>query len=87
MTAAVFAGFQSLLILNLGEFQNFAMLLMVFVELRSKFTNFWEKSWIFSHAHQAFSTGFPVSSIGRVWIYSEIAQCTKQFLIACFIKT
>ena len=37
MTAAVFAGFQTLLILNIGEFKNFAKLL---VEFRSKFTKF-----------------------------------------------
>ena len=40
MTVAIFVGFQTLLILNIGEFQNFAKLLMIFVEFRSKFTKF-----------------------------------------------
>ena len=34
MTVAVFAGFQTLLILTIGEFQNFAKLLMIFVQSR-----------------------------------------------------
>ena len=51
MTVAVFAGFQTLLILDFGEFQNFAMLRMVFVEFRSKFTKFGGNLWISSHAH------------------------------------
>ena len=49
MTVAVFAGSQTLLILNLGEFQNFAILSMVFVEFRSKFTKFGGNLWISSH--------------------------------------
>ena len=35
MTVAVFARFQTLLILNIGEYQNFTKLLMIFVEFRS----------------------------------------------------
>ena len=50
MTVAVFAGFQTLLILNLGEFQNFAILGMVFVEFRSKIGG---NLWISSHASWA----------------------------------
>ena len=74
MTVAVFARFQTLLILSIGEFQNFAKLLMIFVEFRSKFTKFWGNLWISSQAYQAFSTGFPVSSMGCVWIFSGIAH-------------
>ena len=47
---------------------------MVFVEFRSIFTKFWGNSWISSHAVQAFSAGFPMSSMGGVWIFSGIAQ-------------
>ena len=37
---------------------------MVFVEFRSKFTKFRGNSWISNHVEQAFSTRFPMSSIG-----------------------
>ena len=69
MTAAVFVGFQTLLILNIGEFQNFAELLMTLVEFQSKFTKVWGNSWISSQAYQAFPTGFPLSSMGCVCGY------------------
>ena len=36
----IYTGFQTLLIQNLGEFQNFARFCMVFLEFRSKFTKF-----------------------------------------------
>ena len=73
-TTAVFAGFQSLLIQNIKEFQNFAKIWMVFLEFRLKFTKFWGNLWISSHTHWAFLTGFPMSSIGGVWIFSGIAH-------------
>ena len=63
-TTAVFAGFQSLLIQNIKEFQNFAKIWMVFLEFRLKFIKFWGNLWISSHTHWAFLTGFPMSSIG-----------------------
>ena len=43
MTVAVFVGFQTLLILNIREFQTFARLLMIFVEFQSKFIRVWGK--------------------------------------------
>ena len=73
-TTAVFAGFQSLLIQNIKEFKNFAKIWMVFLEFRLKFIKFWGNLWISSHTHWAFLTGFPMSSIGGVWIFSGIAQ-------------
>ena len=82
MTVVVFAGFQTFLVLNLEEFQNFAILWMVFVEFRSEFTKVLGNSWISSHAHQAFSTGFPMSSMRGVWIFSGIAHyLSKVFLL------
>ena len=48
MTSVVFAGFLTLMILNLEEFQDFAAL---FVEFWSKFTKFGGNLWISSHAH------------------------------------
>ena len=72
-TTAVFTGSQSLLIQNLEEFQNFTKLWMVFLEFRLKFTKFWENLWISSHTHWAFLTGFPMSSMRGVWIFSGIA--------------
>ena len=53
---------------------DFAKLIMIFVEFRSKFTTFWGNSWISSQAYQAFSTGFPMSSMGGAWIFSGIAH-------------
>ena len=53
---------------------DFAKLIMILVEFRSKFTKFWGNSWISSQAYQAFSTGFPMSSIGGAWIFSWIAH-------------
>ena len=66
-----------MLILNIGEIQNFAKLLMILMEFRSKFTKFWGNSWISSQAYKALPTGFPVSSMAGVWIFSGIAQCSK----------
>ena len=63
-TSAIFAGFQSLLIQNLEEFQNFARIWMVFLEFRLKFAKFWGYLWISSHTHWAFLTRFPMSSMG-----------------------
>ena len=74
MTAAVFSGFRTLLILNIEEFQNFGKLSMIFVEFRSKFRKFGGNSWISSQVYQAFSTGFPMSSMGGVWIFSGMAH-------------
>ena len=42
MTVAVFAEFQTFLILNIGEFQNFGKLLMIFVESGQNSQNFGE---------------------------------------------
>ena len=57
MTIAVFAGCQTLLILNIGEFQNFAKILNDFGgipnKILGKFMDF-----------QSSSTEFPMSSIG-----------------------
>ena len=47
---------------------------MVFVEFRSKFTKVLGNSWISSQAQGAFTTEFPMLSMGRVWIFSGIAQ-------------
>ena len=65
---------QTLLILNIGKFQNLVRLWMIFVEFRSKCTKFWGNSWISSQALQAFSPGFPMSSMECVWIFSGIAH-------------
>ena len=46
---------------------------MVFVEFRSKFTKFWRTSWTSRQARQAFTTGFPMLSMGSIWIFSGIA--------------
>ena len=73
-TTAVFAGFQTLLFHSLKEFLNFAKLWMVFLDFRSKFTKFCGNPWISSQAHWAFTTGFPMSSMGCVWICSATAQ-------------
>ena len=64
MTVAVFAGFQTLLILNIGKFQNFAKLLMIFVEFRSKFT---------------LSIFYRISNVVHVgvWIFSGLAQWSQ----------
>ena len=51
---------------------------MVLLEFRSKFPKFSGNSWNSSQAHQAFITGFPLSSTGGVWIFSGIAQCTAR---------
>ena len=79
-TTAVFAGFQSLLIQNLEEFQNFAKIWMVFLEFWLKFIKFWGNLWISSHTHWAFFTEFPMSSIRGegVRIFSGIAHCCFQ---------
>ena len=37
---------------------------MVFMEFRSKFAKIWGNSWISSQAHRAFTSGFPMSSMG-----------------------
>ena len=74
-TTAVFAGFQSLMIQNLEEFQNFAKIWMVFLEFRLKFTKFWRNLCMSNHTHWAFLTGFPKSSMGSEWIFSGTAQC------------
>ena len=42
MTVAVFAGFQSLIILNTGEIPEFCKTFNDFREIPSKFTKFWE---------------------------------------------
>ena len=73
-TTSVFAVFLSPLIQNLEEFQNFAKIWMVVVEFQLKFTKFRGNLWISSHTHWAFLTGFPMSSMGGVWIFSGIAQ-------------
>ena len=81
MTAAVLAGLQTLLIPNIGEFQIFAKLLMIFVEFWSKFTKFLGNPWISSQVYLAFSTGFPMLSIGGVWIFSGIAYYSEDFCV------
>ena len=48
-----------------------------FPGIRSKFTKLRGNSWISSHAHQAFTTRFPMSFMGGVWIFSGIAQCAS----------
>ena len=75
--AAVYTGFETLLIQNLGEFQNFARFWMVFLEFLSKFTKFCGNSWNSCQAHRAFITGFRMSSMGGggVWIFSGVAHC------------
>ena len=55
-TVAVYAGFQTLLIQILGEFQKFVHGIPV------------------RQTEQSI-TGFPMSSMGCVWIFSGIAQC------------
>ena len=47
---------------------------MVFLEFRLKFTKFWGNLWISSHTQRAFLTGFPMPSMGGVWIFYGIAQ-------------
>ena len=60
-----------LLILNLREFQNFAILSVFSWNSGQNL----RMSWISSHAYQwAFSTGFPMSSLGGVQIFSGIAH-------------
>ena len=77
---AAYAGFQALLIQNLGEFQKFAKFWIDFLEFRSKFTKFRGNSWNSSQVHWAFITGFPMSSMGGVWIFSGIAH----IFVMCF---
>ena len=76
-TMAVYARFHTLLIQDLGEFQNFARFLMVFLEFQ--LTKFWGYSSNCNQADRAF-TGFPMSSIGGggggMWIFSGIAHQT-----------
>ena len=73
-TMAVYARSHTPLIQNLGEFQNFARFWMAFLEFLSKLTKFWGYSWNSSQADRAFITGFPISSMGGMWIFSGIAQ-------------
>ena len=49
-----------------------------------KFTKFWGYLWISSNTHWAFLTGFPMSSMGCVWIFYGIAQYSLvESLIHC----
>ena len=75
MTVAVFVGFQTLLILNLGEFQEFCKTLNGFRRIPVKIHK------IFGHFmdFQSFSSSifYRISNVvhGGVWIFSGIAQC------------
>ena len=76
MTVAVFAGFQTLLVLNFEEFQTFAILCMAFVEFQSKFTLFWKFMDFQSCSPSIF---YKISNVvhgggGGGWIFSGIAQ-------------
>ena len=75
-TVAVYAGFKTLLIQYLGEFLKFARFWMVFLVFWSKFTKFPQNSWNSRQVQGAFITGFPMSFMGVVWIFSGIAHCT-----------
>ena len=79
MTVAIFAGLQILLILGIGEFQNFVKFLMIFVEFRSEFTKCWGKFMDFQSS--LLSTFYRISNVvhgtgggGWGWILSGIAH-------------
>ena len=73
---------------GIPEFHNFTKIWMVFLEFRLKFAKFWGNLWISSHTHWAFLTGFPMSSIGGVWIFSGIAHCCLwDFFFPTFLLT
>ena len=75
MAAVVFAGFQTLLnlIRSLGM-PEFCNTLNGFRGIPVKIQKIWGNSWISSHVDKAFSTGFLMSSMGCVWIFSGKAQ-------------
>ena len=63
IAVALYAGFKTMLIQNLGEFQSFPRLRMVFLEFQSKLTKCWGYSWNSSQVRGAFITGFPNPNI------------------------
>ena len=72
---------------NLEEFQNFAKIWMVFLEFQLKFAKVWRNLWISSHTHWAFLTGFPMSSMKGVWIFSGIAQYKADSFSTSLLQT
>ena len=77
MTVAVFAGFQTLLILNIGEFQNLTKLLN-FRGISVKIHKILGKFMDFQSS--LLSIFYRLSDVvhGCVWIFSGIAYCNSR---------